>query len=446
MGLMGRLRLGSLWALVIASAACSASKEDVGPGLRLDSGTDATSSDEGTDADDDTNLDDGGLTLDSVPPPAETTPGCKAPGDCDGDGYSPPADCNDTDATINPEAYDFADDGIDNDCDGTKDNPVTSCTVTPGSGVALDFGRAADLCPQRSKTKSGKPFDPLAKAEFGSVGASSTHADAVKIVSALGGNKPRMGDTLFGMQSGPFGSTKPREAKAYDFFPVTDACKAIPLNTEDCKSLSNGVAPLPGFGAQVQDWAEVRLFIQVPSNAQAMLFDFAYFSTEFNEYWNSPFNDAFWALVTSGKIKGANVAKDAKGLALTVNSGFFQLCPKSPGPSGLDKVPALANCVGVDGDAAVKVFGTLKGTYFDGQGIGSTDDTVMSGGKKYIYGGGSGWLTTKFGVDPGEKIVVRFIVHDTSDGILDSAAIVDNIRWEKAPPKVITGETERPPK
>jgi hypothetical protein len=42
-------------------------------------------------------------------------------------------------------------------------------------------------------------------------------------------------------------------------------------------------------------------------------------------------------------------------------------------------------------------------------------------------------------------MIVRFMVHDTSDGALDSAAIVDNIRWEKAPPKVPTGEVERPP-
>jgi hypothetical protein len=34
---------------------------------------------------------------------------------------------------------------------------------------------------------------------------------------------------------------------------------------------------------------------------------------------------------------------------------------------------------------------------------------------------------------------------DTSDGVLDSAAIVDNVRWDKAPPKVPTGEVERPP-
>ena len=34
-------------------------------------------------------------------------------------------------------------------------------------------------------------------------------------------------------------------------------------------------------------------------------------------------------------IANANVAKDAKGLAITVNSGFFQLCPKAPGPAGM---------------------------------------------------------------------------------------------------------------
>jgi len=440
---------GASWLLLsILFAACSATKDDVGGALRSDSGSSDTASSDDTN-DLESGGDDGGLNVDSVTP-VETTPGCKAIGDCDGDGYSPPADCNDNDATINPEAYDFADDGIDNDCDGTKDNPVTTCTVAPGATAAIDFGRAADLCPQRSTTKSGKVYDPLAKAEFGSVAGvfstSSTHADAVRIVTAFGGNKARMGDTLFGLQSGPFGSKDPRGSKAYDSLPVQNACTAIPLNAEDCKTLTAGTTPVPGFGASVQDWAEVRLFIQVPSNAQAMLFDFAYFSTEFNEYWSSPFNDAFWVLVTSGKIKGANVAKDSKGLGLTVNSGFFQLCPKSPGPSGLDKVAALSSCVGVDGDATAKVFGTLKGTYFDGEGIGATNDTVSSGGKLYIYGGGSGWLTTKFGVDPGEKIVVRFIVHDTSDGILDSAAIVDNIRWEKAPPKVITGETERPPK
>ncbi len=43
-----------------------------------------------------------------------------APVDADGDGFSPPADCNDTNAAINPGAFDppGVNDGIDQDCDG----------------------------------------------------------------------------------------------------------------------------------------------------------------------------------------------------------------------------------------------------------------------------------------------------------------------------------------
>lgn len=385
--------------------------------------------------------DEGGFVVEVGTPEGGTVTCVGSDPDCDKDGYPASKDCNDKDGTINPDAYDFKGDMIDNDCDGTVDNPVESCDPSTTSTTPLDFARAADLCPQHSiSAKTGKPYDPVANAEFGKAGSSITRTSATKILGTFGDNMPRMGTSLFGMQSGPILSADPRGSMAMDLFPVSGACGVIPLNSDDCKSLSNGTGGL----ANVSDYQEVRMFIRVPSNAQAMSFDFAFFSSEFNQYWNSPFNDAFFVIVTGKKVMGQNVAKDATGKAITVNSGFFQLCPKAPGPSGLDatKKAALTNCVGVDGDATKSIFGTLKGTHFDGDKYGAND--VESSGK-YIYGGGSGWLTTKFAVEPGESMVVRFMVMDTSDGVLDSAAIVDNIRWDKAPPKVPTGEVERPP-
>lgn len=436
--------------LVAFVVACSAGTDKgAPPGFTGDS--DTTDSAVGPDAHTD---DTTGFNVDVLP---ETTPTCGT-GDCDKDGYQVvEGDCNDLDATINPEAFDFLADKIDNDCNGTVDDPVGTCGGDIASKDATDVVRAMDLCVQKTRTKAGTYFDPLTKAEWystkrsgvtTSIVAGNEHGIGVGIFNTFGSNGPRNGAAMFGLMSGAILSKNPRGSTWMDGggSTIADGCAAIPLNTDDCKSLTNGTSPLPGTPTAIADYTELRLSIQVPSNAQAMTFDFSFLSTEFNQYWHSAYNDAFFAIATTKKFT-TNVAKDATGLAITVNSGFFQLCPAPPGPAGITKPEALVNCVGMDGDKAKSIFGTLKGTNFDGAGAGSTTDTATDAatGLKYIYGGGSGWLTTKFGVEPGEKIILRLMIMDTSDGLLDSGAIVDNMSWEKAPPKIATGDTGRPP-
>jgi hypothetical protein len=361
--------------------------------------------------------------------------------DCDGDGYAVPADCNDDDALVNPEAFDFID-GVDNDCDGIVDNPVLTCETIPATspGSPTDFARAADLCAQHSITNAGTVADPLVHAAWGQVQGlgpgetlwtSATKPVQVSIASSFGQNQPRQGKTMAGLANGIWANTDPRNDPALDpaGFHINDACSDIPLMGQDCASLTNGT---PSGTVNVQDWAELTLSVKIPSNVQTAVFDFAFFSSEFNQWWDSAANDAFFVLVTSDNFQGQNVAKDMNGLAVTVNSGFFQLCPVSPGPPGLQESAALEPCVGVSGDASQQVFGQLAGTSYDGA-IDGTSDTVQAvNGDTYIYGGGSGWLTAKLPVVPKETLQMRVIIADTFDGLKDSSVLFDAVRWEAA--------------
>jgi hypothetical protein len=372
--------------------------------------------------------------------------------DCDGDGYAAPADCNDHDPAINPGAYDFKGDGVDNDCDGKVDDPTETCetVVTQVPGTPTDFARAADLCAQPGG------FDPLVRAEWGSISGlgpsqqqwvSKTKDAQVGLVSSFGKNDTRQGRTMIGLATGIWGAPDPRNDPALDTDPnfhLNDACADIPISGLDCQSLSNGA---PAGGVSVQDWAELRLWIKAPLNAGTLLFDFAFFSSEFNQFWNASLNDAFLVLVSSKSNNGTNVAKDAHGLAVTVNSGFFQLCP-TPAPLGLsqDKAGALTQCAGVDGSSAASIFGSIGGTGYDGATAvtPSTNDTVLSAANQlYVYGGGSGWLSNRVPVVSGEELQMRIILFDTFDGLKDSAILLDAFRWE---PGTSSGISRPPPR
>jgi hypothetical protein len=388
---------------------------------------------------------------------------CHSATDCDGDGFTAAqGDCDDSDATINPHAYDFPGDGVDNDCDGTKDNPVDSCAPSTSSKAAVDFARAADLCPQRSTdSTTGKPYDFLVSATWEGVsGLGPFQTQAASISGDLGDMKTRLGGSMIGMSNGKWGFNDPEADDPLEGMSGSgvDGCAKIPLKGADCTALTNGTSS--GGAVTVHDYTELKVVVNAPSNANAMQFDFAFMSSEFDQYYNSNFNDAFFAIVTTSAIAGQNVSKDSKGNAITINSGFFALCPTTSQASG-DTSGGLGNCVGITGapSASPPVLGGLPGTNYDGAsattttGLGTTiTGDVMSSGGEFglpatinVYGGGTGWLTTQFQVKPGEQVTIRFMVMDASDGVLDSAVLIDHITWQKAPPEISTGGVDRPP-
>jgi hypothetical protein len=301
-------------------------------------------------------------------------------------------------------------------------------------------------------------FDPLIKAAWGSVSGtggaetftSTTKPEQVSIVPSFGQNSPRSGSTMVGLANGIWSAAAPRTDPPLDpaGFHLDDACSDIPLTGLDCEALTGNMV---GAAVSVQDWAELTLWVKVPSNAGSMYLDFSFFSSEFNQWWNSSANDAFFVLVSSKESAGGNVAKDAHGLAITVNSDFFQLCPVYPGPSvddaGIQEAVALQQCVGMNGDTSQSVFGALSGTGYDGAGLdgGAALDVAQAvDGNYYVYGGGSGWLRTAFPVTPSEELQMRVVIMDTFDGLKDSAVLVDDIGWGQS--DAGAGGVSRPPR
>jgi hypothetical protein len=96
-----------------------------------------------------------------------------------------------------------------------------------------------------------------------------------------------------------------------------------------------------------------------------------------------------------------------------VNLSFFDRCVAGPtGCSG--GTPGFNFCAGGTGD--------LAGTGFDAPD--------MQCGVSTTIGGGTGWMTTESPVTPGEVMTIQFMIWDSSDGIYDSATILDDFRWQ----------------
>jgi hypothetical protein len=307
--------------------------------------------------------------------------------DDDGDGYSNvEGDCDDGEPLVNPGAVEVNEtvdedgnivpEGVDNDCDGQVDEGVEPCDGAIGGANARDFASSMELCEYLvdARWQPGIPAVQHAiKTHFG--GVYVPHAGYAMGVISSG----RAVDASDPQWENP----SPGATVSGVVLPHPDPHGDDPNNSCDAADPDT-----------VQDYVGLTLQIQVPTNAQAMMFDFSFMSAEFPSFVCSDYDDTFLAMLDSSTFHG-NVSFDDQGRPVTINSGFFDVCQVGEG----------ADCTGN---------AELAGTGFESYG-------------------GTGWLHTIAPVMPGETITLTFHLFDEGDTIWDSLVLLDNFQWLGVP-------------
>lgn len=158
--------------------------------------------------------------------------------------------------------------------------------------------------------------------------------------------------------------------------------------------LGHGGADPLDPGATVYDQALMNLTLQVPEGIHSFLFDWFFLSREYPYYVGSEFNDRF-TVIQEGLEYTGNIVFDSEENVVDVNNALFTVVDAS----------------------------SLTGTGFW---------RPADGTPNAYDGGGTGWVTTRSPVAPGEIITLRFDIHDLADGIYDSGVLLDNFRWSEA--------------
>jgi MYXO-CTERM domain-containing protein len=170
-----------------------------------------------------------------------------------------------------------------------------------------------------------------------------------------------------------------------------DAPTMAVMSTGNTKNITeNSDYDYPGEGPDdsAGDHATLRVELQVPDNAHSFSFDFFFLSREYPEWVGEEFNDTFEVWLSSGAFNG-QIVFDSAGNNVNVNNGLFTVVYDE------DNSPSVLNGTGFQLD------------------------------------GGTGWVTTVAPCVPGERMSLSFEIYDVSDGIWDSAVLLDRFRFSE---------------
>ncbi|MBX3182314.1 MAG: choice-of-anchor L domain-containing protein [Polyangiaceae bacterium] len=350
----------------------------------------------------------GGGILQGEPPCTAGDPNV----DRDGDGFTPAqGDCNDCTELMNPGAFDFPGNNVDEDCDGVKDNEPDGCStmsIDLASTYPGDALSALDLC----RAQSGDSWGVRSVAYVKADGTNGMNSLSHGILPSFGAATPRRGNHMLALSSGTAraanqpGYRHPSGGLFGDMGTRSGLPVGFPVPAPACP----GVQPGAGNGF---DPAAIELRIKAPTNANALKFDFMFYTFEFPEYICSEFNDFFVALMDPappGAIS-ANVSFDSQGNPVSVNNGYLEVCQSQ----------------------------TAGGKHFP-----CPQGTALLAGTGFEPAASTGWLQTVVPIVPGQEYRLRFAIWDAGDDILNSTVLIDNLTFDVTDASVPI--TEPPPK
>ncbi|MBI5536606.1 MAG: putative metal-binding motif-containing protein [Deltaproteobacteria bacterium] len=359
----------------------------------------------------------GGNGGDINPPCGQTDPG----GDLDGDGYTVgDGDCNDCSVAMNPGAYDFSGNGVDEDCNGTPDDEPFGCDQgLPIEGNdAMDAAKSLGLCKfaQEGATGKDKTWGVLsARYVFADGATSSKMPDSLYSCTGKGGQGSPPNDLSHGLLPKFGSSVKTREGSSMLVLSSGVAREGVngdsPGGAQMCtKSGTPSGFPTPSTAACpgqniddtpiANDPIAFEMVIRAPTNAKSIAYDFDFYTYEFPVYVCTQYNDFFVGLLYSihpTVPQNKNVSFDAQKNPVSVNNGFLEVCKAQK--------------------AGGKTFGCAQGTG-ELNGTGFEDHAA------------TGWLQTSAAITPGEEFTIRFAIWDMGDEVLDSTVLIDNFRFD----------------
>ncbi|MCA9687153.1 MAG: hypothetical protein KC457_33650, partial [Myxococcales bacterium] len=267
--------------------------------------------------------------------------------DLDGDGWGAcDGDCCDIVSgncldpqLVNPGAFEYPDNTVDDDCDGEVDEVAPACDggVSENSNNPDDFARAMELC----QFTTANP--PLEERIWGVIDAEvglpnnqplAHSLEQVGLPGEYGPNQPTANQAMVVLSSGWASDT----AASAEWGKGWNVVQQAPA---EWLSFHGGYLPKnPGCGqngAKIRDPAMLELTIRAPTNALSFSVDLDFFNAEYPEWVCGIYQDMFVALIDSASPDNpadSNIAIFDDGMGgqfpigvnLARDSGLFRQC------------------------------------------------------------------------------------------------------------------------